>query len=46
MRAFGGEVDAVFLDVGGVFHLPDHRIVGEALLRVGVDAGPDRLVLL
>jgi putative hydrolase of the HAD superfamily len=43
MRAFGGEVDAVFLDVGGVFHLPDHRIVGKALLRVGVDAGPDRL---
>jgi putative hydrolase of the HAD superfamily len=43
MRAFGGEVDAVFLDVGGVFHLPDHRIVGEALLRIGVDAGPDRL---
>jgi putative hydrolase of the HAD superfamily len=43
MQAFGGEVEAVFLDVGGVFHLPDHRIVGEALLRVGVQAGPDRI---
>jgi putative hydrolase of the HAD superfamily len=37
--AFGGEVEAVFLDVGGVFHLPDHTIVGEALRRAGVD-GP------
>jgi putative hydrolase of the HAD superfamily len=43
MRAFGGEVDAVFLDVGGVFHLPDHDIIGAALRRVGVDADPDRL---
>lgn len=39
MQAFGGEVEAVFLDVGGVFHLPDHRIIGEALRRAGVD-GP------
>ena len=38
-QAFGGEVEAVFLDVGGVFHLPDHRIIGEALRRAGVD-GP------
>jgi putative hydrolase of the HAD superfamily len=38
-RAFGGEVEAVFLDVGGVFHLPSHEIVGAALRRVGVD-GP------
>jgi putative hydrolase of the HAD superfamily len=39
MRAFGGEVEAVFLDVGGVFHLPDPGIIGEALRRAGVD-GP------
>ena len=37
LRAFGGEVDAVFLDVGGVFHLPATDIIGAALLRVGVD---------
>jgi putative hydrolase of the HAD superfamily len=43
MRAFGGEVEAVFLDVGGVFHLPSHAIIGAALRRVGVDAGPERL---
>ncbi len=41
LRAFGGEVDAVFLDVGGVFHLPDHRIIGEALRRGGVDGALD-----
>jgi putative hydrolase of the HAD superfamily len=35
-QAFGGEVEAVFLDVGGVLHLPDHRIIGEALRRAGV----------
>jgi putative hydrolase of the HAD superfamily len=39
LRAFGGEVEVVFLDVGGVFHLPDHGIVGAALRRAGV-AGP------
>lgn len=39
MRAFGGEVEAVFLDVGGVFHLPDPRIMREALQRAGV-GGP------
>ena len=39
MQAFGGEVEAVFLDVGGVLHLPDHGIIGEALRRAGVD-GP------
>jgi putative hydrolase of the HAD superfamily len=38
-QAFGGEVEAVFLDVGGVLHLPDHRIIGEALRRAGV-GGP------
>jgi putative hydrolase of the HAD superfamily len=38
-RAFGAEVAAVFLDVGGVFHLPSHEIVGPALRRAGV-AGP------
>lgn len=40
-RAFGGEVEAVFLDVGGVFHLPDHGIIGEALSRAGVGGPPD-----
>ena len=35
-RAFGGEVEAVFLDVGGVFHLPSHEIIGAALRRAGV----------
>jgi len=45
MRAFGVEVEAVFLDVGGVFHLPDHRIVGEALRRAGVRAPLDATVL-
>jgi len=45
LRAFGGEVDAVFLDVGGVFHLPSHSLIGEALRRVGVDPLPDADVL-
>ena len=37
MHAFGGEVEAVFLDVGGVFHLPNPEIIGAALRRAGVD---------
>lgn len=37
MQAFGYEVEAVFLDVGGVFHLPDPGIIGAALRRGGVD---------
>jgi len=41
MRAFGGEVEAVFLDVGGVLHLPDPGIIGEALRRGGVDGSLD-----
>ena len=45
LRAFGGEVEAVFLDVGGVFHLPDHGLVGAALRRVGVEGPLDPLVL-
>ena len=44
LRAFGGDVDAVFLDVGGVFHLPSHSLIGEALRRVGVEP-PDADVL-
>ena len=40
-HAFGGEVEAVFLDVGGVFHLPDPGIIGEALRRAGVDGSLD-----
>ena len=39
LQAFGGEVEAVFLDVGGVFHLPEPGIMREALRRAGVD-GP------
>ncbi len=31
-------VDAVFLDVGGVFHLPNHERVLDALARAGVEA--------
>jgi putative hydrolase of the HAD superfamily len=45
LRAFGGEVDAVFLDVGGVFHLPDHEIVGAALRRAGIEGPFDPAVL-
>ena len=45
LRAFGGVVEAVFLDVGGVFHLPDPEIVGPALHRAGV-AGPLDLAVL
>jgi putative hydrolase of the HAD superfamily len=43
--AFGGEVEAVFLDVGGVFHLPSPEIVEAALRRAGVD-GPFELDVL
>ncbi|HEU5448416.1 MAG TPA: HAD family hydrolase [Acidimicrobiia bacterium] len=45
MHAFGGEVEAVFLDVGGVFHLPNPEIIGAALRRAGVDGSlePERL---
>jgi putative hydrolase of the HAD superfamily len=40
-RAFGGEVEAVFLDVGGVLHLPDTRIISEALRRAGAGGSLD-----
>jgi putative hydrolase of the HAD superfamily len=33
-------VEAVFLDVGGVFHLPDHHLILGALARAEVDADP------
>jgi putative hydrolase of the HAD superfamily len=45
LRAFGGEVEAVFLDVGGVFHLPDPTIISEALGRAGVGGPLDPDVL-
>jgi putative hydrolase of the HAD superfamily len=45
LQAFGGEVDAVFLDVGGVFHLPSPEIIGAALQRVGVEDPVDSDVL-
>ena len=36
-------VEAVFLDVGGVFHLPDHDLITEALRRAGVEVDPSTL---
>jgi putative hydrolase of the HAD superfamily len=39
--AFGDEVEAVFLDVGGVLHLPDPGIIGAALRRAGIDGSLD-----
>ncbi len=36
-------IDAVLLDVGGVFHLPDHERVTGALARAGLDVDPDQL---
>jgi putative hydrolase of the HAD superfamily len=45
LQAFGGEVEAVFLDVGGVFHLPDHALMTEALRRAGVDGPLDPVAL-
>jgi len=38
IEAFGVEVEAVFLDIGGVFHLPSHALVTAALRRAGVEA--------
>jgi putative hydrolase of the HAD superfamily len=38
LPALGAEVEAVFLDVGGVFHLPSHALVTAALRRAGVHA--------
>jgi putative hydrolase of the HAD superfamily len=45
LRAFGGEVDAVFLDVGGVLHLPSADLTGAALRRAGFDGPLDHGVL-
>ena len=36
-------VDAVLLDVGGVFHLPDHDRIREAMERAGVSVDPAHL---
>ena len=44
-QAFGYEVEAVFLDVGGVLHLPDPGIIGAALRRAGVDGPLDHDLL-
>lgn len=38
-----GPIDAVFLDVGGVLHLPDHRAVLAGLSRAGLEVDPARL---
>src|SRR5262245_20774340 len=45
LRAFGADVEAVFLDVGGVFHLPDHRLIRSALHRAGINGPVDGAVL-
>ncbi len=45
LRAFGGDVEAVFLDVGGVFHLPDHMLIRSALHRAGISDLIDGAVL-
>jgi putative hydrolase of the HAD superfamily len=45
LTAFGGAVEAVFLDVGGVFHLPAPEIIGPALRRSGLDGPLDGAVL-
>ena len=45
LTAFGGAVEAVFLDVGGVFHLPAPEIIGPALRRSGLDGPLDDAVL-
>ena len=37
------DVDAVLLDLGGVFYLPDHARIGGALRRLGVDIDPEHL---
>lgn len=42
-RLDGTIVEAVFLDVGGVFHLPDHRRVLDAFRRVGLEVDAARL---
>jgi len=36
-------IDAVLLDVGGIFHLPDHDTIAGALARCGFD--PDRSLI-
>lgn len=45
LQAYGGAVEAVFLDVGGVFHLPAPEIVGPALRRAGVAVPDDPAVM-
>ncbi len=35
------DVDAVLLDLGGVFYLPDHARIGGALARLGVAIDPE-----
>jgi putative hydrolase of the HAD superfamily len=37
------DVRAVLLDVGGVFHLPDHDRIVDAMARAGVTVDPDEL---
>lgn len=37
------DVDAVLLDLGGVFYLPDHDRIGRALRRLGITIDPEDL---
>lgn len=37
------DVDAVLLDLGGVFYLPDHERIGRALRRLGITIEPEDL---
>ena len=37
------DVDAVLLDLGGVFYLPDHARIVSALRQLGVAIDPDDL---
>ncbi|MFO7589620.1 MAG: HAD family hydrolase [Acidimicrobiia bacterium] len=37
------DVDAVLLDLGGVFYLPDHERMRGALRRLGIEIAPDDL---
>ena len=36
-------LDAVLFDVGGVFHLPDHDRIVDAMSRAGVEVDPANL---
>src|SRR3954447_8313086 len=43
LMALPERIDAVLLDVGGVFHLPDHERLRDAMGRAGVTVDPEHL---